>query len=208
MAAKSANKPKGKLITVVTPVATASFPYLDKPDTAYATPDKPAKFKVQLVFPGDTDFTNLRAKLTAAVAQEWGDKLALSKVRLPLKSGDDINEARVENDKKPVENLAGKWVIDASSAYKPQTTDTAKKAIDAKLIQGGDKVRAVITLVPCTPSGTKTVGIRLQLVQLVEKREGRDWTDSLDDIDGFTAGDDDDAAPNDDDEGDAGEDDF
>jgi hypothetical protein len=203
-----ATKPKGKLITVVTPVATVSFPYLDKPDTAYATPDKPAKFKVQLVFPGDTDFSAMNAKIKAAIAQEWGDKLAVTKVRTPIKSGDDINEKRVEDGKNPVENLAGKYVIDASSAYKPQTTDTAKKGIDPKLIQGGDKVRAVITLVPCAPSGTKTIGIRLQLVQLVEKREGRDWTDSLDEIEGFTADGDADADADDSDEDGTGEDDF
>lgn len=180
---------KKERFIITLPRAVASFCHLDKPDPG--PPPKPGmkpgepKYKVRSVFDGDTDFSALEAKIVAAIAHEW-PKVKPSIVRSCLKSGNDYNEQREANGKDIVESLVGKFFVEGGSKFQPETVDTKKNPISADKIRAGDIIRSMIELIPCEPNGTKTIGVRLLAVMLVEKRANADgWSNEMEEETGY-----------------------
>lgn len=176
---------------VTTPLAVASFPHLDKPDLFVGkgkkAEDAKPKYKTRLVFVEETDFAKIEEKSLEAIRHEWGEKIKPAVVKSCIKSGDAINEDRANNGKDKIENIAGKMLIDASSIFQPDVVDAKKRPIAAKTVRGGDEIKAILELVPCEPSGKKTIGVRLLAVQLVNKRasDGSGWSSAFDEEEGY-----------------------
>ncbi len=190
---------KKKRFIVALPLATASWPHLEKPD-AYKAGDE-AKYKIDLIFDADTDFSTLEAKILEAIHDEWGAKVKPAAVRSFLKDGDELNAVRENNGKDAVEAWAGRKVIKASGKFRPDVVDAKKNKIDPAMVRGGDRVCALLELVPCTPSGIRAVGQRLLAVQLIEKNNtgGGGWGNAFDEAEGYTAEDSDDTGTQSDD---------
>lgn len=175
---------------ITLPRAVASFVHLDAPDSgpppkAGQKPGEP-KYKVRSVFDADTDFGPLEAKIIDAVRNEWGPKIKPSVVRSCLKDGNAYNQAREDNGKDKVDSLVDKFFIEAGSKFQPEMVDTKKNAIKPDLIRGGDIIRAMVELIPCEPSGIKTIGVRLLAVMLVEKRANSDgWSAEMEEETGY-----------------------
>ena len=190
--------PNKKKITVVLPVGVARYPHLVKPDAFKGKgakgDDQTPKFKLSIVWAKDVDLSVVDEKIKEAVAAEWGPKAKPAAVRSFLKDGDDYNQKRDDNGKEIDEFLAGKVFVQASSKYRPQIVDAKNKTIKPGLIRGGDEVRAIIELVPCEPSGVRTIGTRLLAVRLVKKNNNAEgWASEFgaEDDDAFEADEDD-----------------
>jgi hypothetical protein len=175
-----------KKIIVVTPRAVASYPHLVKPDLYQGKSKKPGdnnkpKFKIKLVFDGDTDMSEIDAKALEATRVEWGEKIKPAAVKRCYKDGTAWNEEREAEGKDKVESLEGKFFIDASTQYRPKVVDAKKRVINPALVRGGDVVKAILEMYPCEPSGKKTMGVRLLAVQLIEKNssDGSGWADEF-----------------------------
>lgn len=183
-----AKKPK---FTFVTPLAVATLAYIDKPDdyTPPGAKDKAEpKYKITLVFPEGTDMAAYEAKALEAIKAEW-PKAKPASVKSALKSGTEMNDAREEKDKERLDLLEGAVVIRANSKFQPEVRNAKKAVIDPKNIRGGDKVKAMLELIPCEPSGQKTIGVRLLALQLIEKGQGGEgWGAGFDEEEGFDGG--------------------
>jgi ssDNA-binding protein len=176
-------KEKKPRFTVVTPVGVAAYSYLDKPDTEGKFAD--GKFKTTLVLDGDADLAAIDAKALAAAQAEWGPKVKVTAFKPPYIQIDEDAEDKPENQR-------GKFIIRAKSKFQPALKDSAKNDLpDGVKIYSGDRIRAIIEMIPNTAGGSKQVSPRLLAVQLIEKRAqqgGGNWGDEFDEVeDGFVA---------------------
>lgn len=204
-----ADKKKRVYLPFVTGVGTAAYSYFHKPDTGQQYSNN--KYKGDLILDGDIDMSKAEALALQAAKEEFGDLDFGGSVelKLPWKSGDGHKN----------EEFHGKVIFHAASKDAPKLVDSKKKTLPAKvLVKSGDRVRFVVALSPWTK--TEEVKVRengkqvtvketvygvtayLNVVQLIEKRNGGGGVDLLDDIDGFDANDVGDDAPFDTDEAD------
>ena len=165
---------------VVSPVVTAAYAWLSKPDEGQQYSD--GKFKVTLVLdkkdPAIEKFIEeLTAKSEAAAKGEW-EKVPKA-LRYPFVDGDD-------NDDK--EEFHGKYKITAKSKFKPGCVDSKRVSLpEGEEPRSGDLIRASLVLIPYKASGAYGVTCQLRNVQLVEKRNGGSSgaNDDFDEIDGY-----------------------
>jgi hypothetical protein len=149
---------------VVSPVVTAAYAWLSKPDEGQQYSD--GKYKVTLVLDKDDDVTQtfidqLTEKSDAAATAEWGK--VPKNLRYPFVDGDDGEK----------EEFTGKFKITAKSKFKPGCVDSAKSALpEGQEPRSGDLIRASLVLIPYKASGTPGVTCQLRNIQLVEKRNG------------------------------------
>ncbi len=175
----------------------AAYSYLAKPDTEGKYAD--GKFKVTLVVDQDAPWIEgFKAKCIEAAKKEW-PKVKEASIKLPFKDGDETGK----------EEFEGKFLITAKSKKRPTMIDAKRKALPKDVIKSGDEVKISVTLNPCTPSGTKTVALWLNAVQLITKNNsGYNAADDFEDEDGFEYDADDEAEEDEDEESDEdGEDD-
>jgi hypothetical protein len=186
-----AKKPK---IFWVTPLATATLVYVDKPDAGYqgkGGEDQKPKYKITLVFPEGTDLAGYEAKALEAIKLEW-PKAKPASVKSALKDGNEINDTREEKDKERLDLYEGATIITGKSMFQPEVRDAKRNVISPKSVRGGDKVKAMLELFPCDPSGVKTIGVRLAAIQVIEKGSsgGGGYGDAFSEEEGYegTAG--------------------
>ncbi len=76
---------------VITPICRLSFPALFKPAKPMKEGDDP-KYQCELLFPGDTDLSELKAAALQAVEDKWGNKVPKAvDVERPFRPGSDRN---------------------------------------------------------------------------------------------------------------------
>ncbi len=154
---------KQKSLRFVTPIGTAVYPKISKPDTTGKYAD--GKFKTDVDFGEHTDA--LIAKMEAA-AKEWGVP-----ANLPVK---------IELDKE--KNPTGRKLLKFKSKFRPAIFDAKKNAIPEGVnIGGGSELRIDATLFPYT-EGRGGVSLRLGPVQIAKLVEG-DSAANFGELDGF-----------------------
>lgn len=168
-----ADKKKQYIKAVIGP-GIAAYSYLAKPDEGGKYSD--GKFKLTLVVDQDAPWLNdFKKKCLEAAKAEW-PKAKPDSIKLPL----------IDGDEKEKEEFEGKFLITAKSQRRPKMVDAKRNALPKDVIKSGDEVKISVTLNPCTPSGTKTVALWLNGVQLIAKNnEGYDAADDFDEEDGF-----------------------
>lgn len=209
-----AEKKKKPIKSVRTPLATAAFAWIHKPDTGKEYSDN--KYKVTLVFDADEDLNDLRAA-AEWVAKETFPDIPFDEIAMPFKDGDEIADAAKKKGKDK-EEFRGKVLLISKTKEKPKVVDSKRKPLPKGVeCRSGDLIKAVIAA-----SGYKTtdtvidkktkkketidsygVNFYLNAVQLIEKRNmGAGGADMFDDEDGFEGEDQDSSAnePDDDDD--------
>ncbi len=165
---------------VVTPVGSASFCWLERPDTGFEFSDD--KYKVTILFSKDSEqgkvFKRKVDEYTKELAvAEFGDKV--KNIQSPLRDG-DLTEK---------EDLHGHWFIRAKSKFQPGVIDcdTPPKPLqDGVFPRNGDLIRASVKLFAYKSGANQGVTAMLNTVQLVEQRNFD--SAGFDDIAGYIAG--------------------
>lgn len=153
---------KKQLQIVVSPVATAAYAWLAKPDEGQEYSD--GKYKVTLVMDAKdkavSEFIeDVREKSKAEAEKEWG-KIPKN-IRYCFKDGDDTDK----------EEFAGKVMITAKTKYQPGFVDAKKVPLgEEEFPASGDLVRASFALLPYKAGGNIGVTAQLRNVMLVEQR--------------------------------------
>lgn len=183
---------KAAYCSVVTPVGRVSYPKLDKPDTTGKYADN--KYKLTLLFPADTDFTDLKAACLAAAKEMW-PKLDPKKVKLPIRNGTAFAKARQPDD--PESHVYyGTFFCTPKTKNKPGLVDKYKKPLVGEdAVYGGSFARCRVTCVTykktenvrqangeVMPEDVFGVSLLLDSVQLVRdgERFGRSTADDFD----------------------------
>lgn len=164
---------------VITPVATASFTWLERPDSGFEFSDD--KYKVTLLFDKESDegraFKQKMDEMTKELAaQEFGDKV--KGIQGPLKDGDETEK----------EDLHGHWFLRTKTKFQPGLIDCdspPKPLSNGTFPRNGDKIRAAVKMFAYKAGANKGVTAMLNTVQLVEQRNSE--SAGFDDIAGFVA---------------------
>ncbi len=167
---------------LITPVATAAYAWLAKPDEGQEYSD--GKYKVTLLLDkADKDTTAFLKKL-----EDASDEIAAEKFGGKPKN---LNYCYKDGDEKDKEDFEGKWMLVAKTKFRPGMVDCGEPP--ASLLEGfepasGDLIRASFALIAYEAGGRKGVAAQLRNVQLVEKRNSGNSTNDFGSIDGgFTA---------------------
>ena len=142
---------KTKRVNFKTPVGTAKYPHLLRPDTAF---DSEGKFKTEVVLPADKA-RPLVELIESSYAAEYGE----GHHRVPYK----------------VDEETGDVSFKAQSKYQPKFADSTGQLVPperAPNIGGGSRICAEGYLNVYDVSGTKGVSITLQSIQIVEVVQG------------------------------------
>jgi len=161
-----------KAETIVSPVGTAAYSWLLKPDTAF----NQNHYKITLLLDKtDDDSAAFVKKIDAAHKGAANGHSTPS----PVKDG----------NKSKAEGHDGHWLITAKTKFAPKLVDTERHMLPDNLSpMSGDLIRLAFAINPYDTGSASGVSLRLRAVQLVEKRnEGGNVGDVFDDIDGFTA---------------------
>lgn len=169
---------KTKMPKLVSPVCTAAFAWVNKPDDKF-NKDKP-EYKLTLVMdegPEADAFIEKIKELGSAFARDAGIKLKKT-FQLPVRYFDD--------DEK--EEFEGKVRINAKSQFAPGQVDASCKVLpEGIFVMSGDKVRASM-LVGAYEGMGSGVNLKLRNVQLIEKATSIGTpSDDFDAVDGYTA---------------------
>jgi len=181
---------KKQMTVLVSPLATAAYAWLARPDEGQEYSD--GKYKVTLVLdkkePGVEEFiADMTTKAEAMGTAEFG-KLPKT-FRYPYKDGDDGGK----------EEFEGKYLIVAKTKYQPGFVDASKRALAEDVFpMSGDVIRASFGMMPYKAGGAFGVSCQLRNVMLMEKRNSGGGSDDFADIaataasTGDTTGDDED----------------
>lgn len=167
-------KPFVPAVEFTTGKGTAYFCYIVKPDTEGQYAD--GKFKLNVRFPADTDFSDLDEAVQRAAVAEWGK--APKGLKGPY--------VEVDEDSKDVERDAanlGTFVMRAKSKFRPTIYGPKKELLysakrdrdevpEEARVSSGDLVQLRIALIPNTAGGNKQVSPRLLAIRIIEKRSG------------------------------------
>ncbi len=165
---------KKQYTVVVSPLATAAYAWLARPDEGQEFSD--GKYKLTLVLdksdPAVEAFVrDIEAKAIAIGTEEFG-KLPKA-FRLPFKDGDDGGK----------EEFAGKYLIVAKTKYQPGFVDAGKQPLAEETFpMSGDTVRASFALLPYKAGGGIGVSCQLRNVMLIEKRNNSGGFDDFADV--------------------------
>ena len=163
---------------MISPVCTAAYAWLAKPDEGQEFSD--GKFKVPLLLDKDdkeaTAFVKQLEDLSDEVAEtKWSSK--------PKK----LNYAYKDGDDKDKEDFANKWLLVAKTKFRPGMVDCGEppmSLLEGAEPQSGDLIRASFALIPYEVAGRKGVSAQLRNVQLVEKRNNGSNQNDFDGLDG------------------------
>lgn len=138
-----------------TPVGRVSYPHLDKPDTKF---DAEGKYRVTLLFPKNTDLTQLKEEMKKVIVAKWGAAKSIKDMKLPIKDGDKKYQEAVaaKNDKKAknLETYQGHWAIELHSKNKPIIKGAdGKKDITAAELYAGCWARALVKFASFSNNG-------------------------------------------------------
>lgn len=165
---------KKQLTVVSSPVATAAYAWLARPDEGQEFSD--GKYKVTIVLDkGDAAveafIADLEEKANAALEKEF-DKVPRN-ARMPFKDGDDSGK----------EEFEGKWMIVAKTKFQPGFVGNDKKPLPEDVFPAsGDLIRASFALTAYNAGGNKGVSAQLRNVMLMEKRNNGSGIDDFGDV--------------------------
>lgn len=176
---------KAKLPRIVTPVGILAYVWADKPDDKFATDTVPAKYKASIVLdPKDEGVEDFIAKLRT-MGQE-----AATALDVELEEGFKFAKVTPKDKgtkKKPIkEEFKGMYVLEAKTGadYPPRRKDAANNLIEEDgVIRSGDLGRLALTVSAYEAFGSG-VSLRLNAIQLIEKRATGGGGDDFDEYDG------------------------
>lgn len=177
---------------IVAPAGIAAHAYLDKPDTGGEYSDD--KYKVTVLYPKE-NAEEKHASLNQDAIDAYIEKLR--KIHVAAGGSEDGGPVK-DGDEKEKEDYHGFWLVKYSSQFQPSLVDAKKKELrNGVKIYGGDIVKVVFNEHTFT-SKNKSIGSglstsRLQVVQLLDKRNGGKGARAiaaLEEEDGYTADDD------------------
>lgn len=171
---------KKQFLKAVSPVVTAAYAWLSKPDEGQQYSD--GKFKVTLVLDKEDDATEgFITKMTElseqAATAEWGK--VPKKLKMPFVDGD-------EGEK---EEFEGKYKLTAKSKFKPGCVDAKRVSLpEGQEPRSGDMIRASLVLIPYKAGADYGVTCQLRNVQLIEKRNGGGGSgaDDFEEMEGYS----------------------
>lgn len=125
-----------KSMGFVTPKFRVSYPYLFQPQKDKDDPEGAGKYSITMMFPKETDLTDLKKSLHAAKVAAFGPNKEKwpKKLESPVRDGDSV-----EFEDKP--EFQGCWIVKATANAKfgkPSLVGT-KRDIEKKLIPLGDQ---------------------------------------------------------------------
>ena len=150
-------------INFSTPIGTAKYPHLNKPDTAF---DTEGKYKLELVFTA-SEAKPMMDAINKAAKAEFGS----AQFRVPFTVDEETADVAFK----------------ASSKYRPDFVDTTGNPVrvtDLPKIGGGSKLKMQAYLNVYTVSGSKGVSITLQAIQIIEPVKGMNGTPSFEAVEG------------------------
>jgi hypothetical protein len=143
---------------IVTKEFRVSFPSVFK---ATAFEGQEPKFSVTMLFPKDTDISDLKKAADEAAKEKWGDKIPKN-LRMPF----------VDGDEKEYDGYAGMVAIKANTKTKPQVVDRSKQPLlDDSEFYGGCYARASVVAFAYDTAGNKGVSFALNNVQKLRDGE-------------------------------------
>lgn len=181
-------KPKKTYLKTLSPIGTAAYAWLEKPDVKF-NPDNP-KFKLTVVLdegPEAEAFEETIISLAKKAAEKDGVKLK-KQISAPVRRYEDDEEDK----RKPEFQGKVRFVFKTSDA--PGVFDCNRKPLPENVkVWNGDRVRVSVSVTYWTTPLGCGVSTYLNGVQLVEKLSGsRNAADDFDDVEGgYTAGSDD-----------------
>lgn len=174
---------KKQFIKVLSPIGTAAYAWISKPDEGHKYSD--GKFKVTLIMdPNDPGVTEglaaLEEKIQQAAIAEWGK--VPKNLNNPLKDGDDIADEKEGKDE-----LRGMTLLTAKSKFQPGMVNAKREELPEDVyVRSGDTIRLSAVLIPYVAAGNKGVAIQLRNVQLLEQRESQGGgANDFDEVDGY-----------------------
>lgn len=149
--------------SIITPVAILSYPAIWEPRASQDDPTP--KYSASFVFPANTDLTELRAAVTEAGREKFGDKyeglLKANKLRLPFR--DDGDEKGYEKGSIYF-NAKNKMAPGVVSRYAGSDGKPAP-IVDPKEIYAGVQVRASVRAFGYDTKGNRGIAFSLQNLQ-------------------------------------------
>lgn len=143
---------------ITTPTFRVSFPSLVKPS---AMEGGEPKYSVTMLFPKETDLTQLRNAASQAAVERWGDKIPKG-LRSPFRDGDE----------KDLDGYAGTFYVRASSTNRVGVVAEDLAPLDQESdLPAGYYARAIVTPFAYDKNGNKGVSFGLQAVQRVRRGE-------------------------------------
>lgn len=139
---------------VVTPKFRVSFPQVfeAKHDMSGNGPF----YSIQMLFPKDTDITELKRLFAATAKAKFGDDWKDKVTKIPFRDGDE----------KTWESHKGHIFVNAKSKYQPGVVDqNLKDIISPSDFYGGCYARATVTAYAYDTAGNKGVAFGLQNIQ-------------------------------------------
>lgn len=175
-------------MTLITPVGTAMYAWLNKKDPMAD------KYKITVLVPKTTDLPARMTKdgkwVDVPVKEAIKAALAFAKTHGgPGKMGERGVHIK-DGDTHKNENFRGHWVFEAASPkHAPKVVDTAMQALpDGMTVFSGDKVRVAIGMsVIKVDSGAIYAPYYISQVMLVEKKEGVERDVDFGEMEGFIA---------------------
>jgi len=163
---------KNQVNTIVSPIGTAAYSWLAKPDTAF----NQNHYKVTLLL----DKQDTKAKTFVNMINTAHKKAA---------NGHNTPSPVRDGDTSKAEGHAGHWTVTAKTKFQPKLVDTHRTPLPEEVApMSGDLIRMAIVVNDYDTGSASGVSLRLQAVQLVDKRnEGSTIGNVFDDIEGFVA---------------------
>ncbi|MCA9404582.1 MAG: DUF2815 family protein [Candidatus Omnitrophica bacterium] len=165
------------IIKLTTPEFRVSFPSLFQPR---AFGNSAPKYVVTMLIPKSTDISALQQAMQQCVTERWPDVNTRPKrLHNPIKDGDTdvMEDGTLRKEKYP--EMAGHWVINASSKQRPGVVDhNVQPILDEAEVFAGCWGRATVTVFAYAPNKSNPqskygVGFGLQNFQKVPAK-GRD----------------------------------
>lgn len=142
----------------MTPIFRASYANVFEPRAAGE--DGEARFSISMIFPKDTDLSEMKACAKEAIKAKWGDKPPKN-LHLPFRDGDEDRE-----DDPAYENSI---FVNASSKNKPGLVDAKVKPIlDEDEFYSGCYARATVNFFAFDKNGNRGVGVGLNNIQKIK----------------------------------------
>jgi hypothetical protein len=150
---------------VLTPKFRVSFPAIFTPKS-YQGNDP--KYGLQMIFDNDEDLDELNELIEETARAKFGAKVKLSKLKLPLRDGNDK-----ENDEGETPSIyVDTTFANTSSKYAPSLVDEdLQEIISEEDFYAGCYARAVVNCYAYDVSGNKGVALGLQAIQKVADGE-------------------------------------
>jgi hypothetical protein len=161
---------------VMTPEFRGSFVNILAPDPRKLKDDGKTQYGITMLIPKTADISGLVAIYKEAALEGWPDPAKRpTKLVNPIKDGDtdEYEAGGLKKDKYP--EMAGCWVINASSTRKPGVVDeNVQPIIDPEEIKSGYWYRATVNAFfykPDAKSPKKKSGVGIGLINVQKLRE-------------------------------------